>query len=176
VWAYEGGYGAGAIGLLFGTFAAAATAGSIVASVIADRVPRYSTYLVCFLIVGAPRFVVLALDSPLWLVLVTGVVGGVACGFINPILGAVIFERIPVHLVGRVTSLNTSLCWAGVPFGGLVVSGAAVAGLGLALALLVLGAAYLLATTLPALQPTWREIDRNPAHAASPPNQRVTAG
>lgn len=176
VWAYEGGYGAGAIGLLFGTFAAAATAGSVVASVIAHRLPRYSTYLVCFLIVGAPRFVVLALDSPLWLVVATGTIGGFAAGFINPILGAVIFERIPRHLMGRVTSLSTSLCWAGIPFGGLV-GGAAIAGFGLSPALLVLGGAYLLATMLPALQPAWREIDRSPdGDTASQRGERVRAG
>ncbi len=108
-----------------------------------------------------PRFVVLAFGVPLAGVLAVAVVGGFAVGFINPILGAVMYERIPPHLVGRVTSLQNSLCWAGIPFGG-IVGGTLVASLGLRPALVILGAAYLLATMLPALQPQWREIDRKP--------------
>jgi len=92
-------------------------------------------------------------------VLSVAVVGGFASGFINPILGAVIFERIPAHLIGRVTSLNTALCWALIPFGG-VLGGVLVASAGLAPALAVVGAGYFAATMLPALQPQWREMDR----------------
>ena len=47
-------------------------------------------------------------------------VSGFAAGFINPVLGAVIFERIPEPLVGRVSSLSTAMCFALIPFGGLV--------------------------------------------------------
>lgn len=161
VWAQESGSGAAAIGLLFATFSALAVLGSVVASAIAERMPRRLVYLVAFLIVGAPRFVVLAVDAPLAAVLAVAVVGGFATGFINPILGAVIYERIPARLVGRVTGLTNSLCWSLIPFGGLA-GGLAVASLGLAPALLVFGAAYFAATTLPALLPQWREIDRRP--------------
>ena len=108
----------------------------------------------------------LAFDLPLAAVLTVAVVGGFSTGFINPILGAVIFERIPAPLMGRVTSLNNALCWALIPFGGLA-GGAAVAAIGLAPALVVFGAAYFAATTLPALLPQWREIDRRPEPATS---------
>jgi MFS family permease len=173
VWAYDSGHGAAAVGLVFAVFAGAATVGSLLASAIAHRLPRFATYLVAFLVCGAPRFVVLAFDVPLWAVLATGAVGGFAAGFINPVLGAVIFERIPRHLVGRVSSLNTALCWAGIPFGGLV-GGATVAAIGLSPALLLLGGAYLAATMLPALQPAWRTIDSRPP-AASQPSEPVNA-
>lgn len=159
VWAKESGGGAAAIGLLFATFSAAAVLGSVLAASMAHRLPRFRTYLIAFLLCGAPRFVVLALDAPLPAVLSVAVVGGFASGFINPILGAVIFERIPAHLIGRVTSLNTALCWALIPFGG-VLGGVLVASAGLAPALAVVGAGYFAATMLPALQPQWREMDR----------------
>ncbi len=162
VWASVTGGGAGVIGLLFAVFSGASVLGSVLAAGWATRLPRFWTYLVAFLLCGAPRFVVLALEAPLAAVLATAAVGGFAAGFINPILSAVVFERIPPHLVGRVTALTTSLCWALIPFGG-VVGGALIAGLGLSPALLVVGAAYLLATTLPALQPQWRELDARPA-------------
>lgn len=159
VWARESGGGAAVIGLLFAVFSGASLLGSVVAAGWAERLPRFKTYLFAFLLCGAPRFVVLALDFPLAAVLVTAAVGGFASGFINPIIGAVIFERIPPHLVGRVSSLSVSLSWAGIPFGG-IVGGVLVAGFGLSPALLVAGAAYLVATMLPAVRPEWRDIDR----------------
>ncbi len=104
---------------------------------------------------------VLAFDSPLVLVLAVAVVGGFASGFLNPILGAVIYERVPEHLVGRVSSLSTAACYALMPLGGLV-GGFLVGGAGLAAALLVCGAAYFVVTMFPVVDPRWREIDRRP--------------
>ena len=161
VWAKETGGGAAAVGTLFAVFSGAAIVGAALASAFATRLPRYTTYLVAFLVCGSPRFVVLALESPLWVVLALAVVSGFGAGFINPVLGAVIFERIPAHLVGRVSALNSALCWSLIPFGGLV-GGLLVGGLGMAGAMLACGAAYFAATMLPALQPQWREMDRRP--------------
>jgi MFS family permease len=167
VWANDGGYGAQTVGLLFGVFSAASAVGAVLAATVGHRLPRYATYLVAFLVTGAPRFVVLALDAPVWGVLAVAVAAGFASGFLNPILGAVIFERVPRPLMGRVTSLTTSLCWAGIPLGG-VVGGLLVSAAGLAPALLACGGAYLVATMLPAVRPQWREIDRRAAPSASP--------
>src|SRR4051812_19436614 len=100
VWAVESGGGAGAIGLVFAVFSGASALGAVCASAWAARLPRYRTYLVAFLVCGLPRFVVLALDVPLWVVLAVIAPTGFAAGFINPVLGAVIFERIPAPLVG----------------------------------------------------------------------------
>jgi MFS family permease len=159
VWARDGGLGAETVGLLFGVFSTASAAGAVTAAVVGHRMPRYLTYLVAFLVTGAPRYVVLAMDSPVVAVLAVSAAGGFASGFLNPILGAVVFERVPRPLMGRVTSLTTSLSWAGIPLGG-VVAGVLVTVAGLAPALLVCGAAYLVATMLPAVRPHWREIDR----------------
>jgi MFS family permease len=169
VWAAETGGGARAIGLLFGVFSATAVAGSVLASRIAERLPRFGVYVAAFLICGMPRFAVMAYDVahdvPLWWVLAVVGIGGFGAGFINPILGAVIFERIPQPLVGRVTTLSSALSWAGIPFGGLV-AGLLVSGPGPAAALLVLGAAYLVATMAPLLVGSFRDLDR-PAGVAS---------
>ena len=53
------------------------------------------------------------------------------------------------------------VAFALLPFGGLV-GGFLVDGLGLAVALFACGAAYLLVTTLPALEPRWRDLDHRP--------------
>lgn len=164
VWAKDSGGGAAAIGLLFAVFSGASIAGAVLASAFGSRLPRYATYLVAFLVCGAPRFAVLAFDTPLWGVLAVAVAGGFASGFINPVLGAVVFERIPEHLMGRVSALNTALCWSLIPLGGLV-GGLLIGGFGLTAAMLACGTAYFLVTTLPALQPRWRELDRRPETA-----------
>jgi MFS family permease len=161
VWAKETGGGAAAIGVLFATMSAAAVAGAITAAAIGERLPRYKTYLLAFLICGAPRFLVMAWDLPLWVVLAVIISSGFASGFINPVLGAVIYERIPNRLVGRVTSLTTSMCFALMPLGGLL-GGGLVSAFGLTVAMLASGAAYFCLTMLPALDPRWREMDDRP--------------
>jgi MFS family permease len=165
VWARDSGYGVAAVGLLGATFGAAAILGSVVAATYAARLPRFKVYLVGFLVAGVPRFVALALGAPLWVVLVVGFIGGCGSGFLNPILGAVLFERIPKPLMGRVSSMNLAMSWSLIPFGGLL-GGIAIAAIGLSPALLAIGTAYFLTTMLPAVQPRWREIDRRPARAS----------
>ncbi|MCB0896856.1 MAG: MFS transporter [Nocardioides sp.] len=167
VWARDNGGGAAVIGLVLGVFAGASMVGALCAAAWADRLSRYRTYLVAFLITGLPRFVLFALDVPLWLVIGFCVVGGFASGFLNPVLGAVIFERIPAPLVGRVSSLITAMCFALMPLGGLL-GGALVTGLGLSWAMLAVGIAYFAVTMLPAVDPRWREMDRRPEPAAEP--------
>ena len=173
VWAVESGRGAGAIGLLFAVFSGFSAVGAICAATWAARLPRYRTYLVGFLVCGAPRFAVFALDTPVPLLLAVIAASGFAAGFLNPVLGAVIFERIPARLVGRVSSLTTAMCFALIPLGGLL-GGSLVAGVGLAAAMLVVGTAYLAVTMLPAVDPRWREMDRRVAvPALVPPATRI---
>jgi MFS family permease len=162
VWAEATTGSAATVGLVFATFGGAAAVGSVCAAAWAARLPRYRTYLIAFLVCGAPRFVVFALDVPVWTVLAVCVAAGFAAGFLNPILGAVMYERIPEPLMGRVTSLNTAMCFALMPFGG-ILGGLLVAGVGLSPALLTVGAAYLVVTMLPAVDPRWREIDVRPS-------------
>lgn len=174
VWAVDAGRGAGAIGLVFAVFSGASAVGSVCAATWASRLSRYRTYLIAFLICGAPRYVVFALDSPLWLVLGVVAASGFAAGFINPVLGAVIFERIPDRLVGRVSSLTTAMCFALMPLGGLV-GGLLVSGVGLSATMLAVGVAYLLVTMLPAVDPRWREIDVRRAPEATPETDQAKA-
>jgi len=113
-------------------FSVTATLFALLAASIGERIPRRFAFTVSFLVCGAPRFIVLALDVPL--ILLAFATSGVGAGFINPILGALFIERIPRHMLGRVDSLAGALGWAGIPLGG-VLAGATVAGIGLAPAL-----------------------------------------
>lgn len=161
VWAKESGAGVEVLGAMFAAFSGASVLGALAAARWGETLPRYRTYVVAFLIAGAPRFVVMALESPLWAVFAVTVVAGAASGFLNPILGAVILERIPAPLMGRVSSLNTAICWSLMPLGG-VLGGLAVTALGVSPALLLAGAAYLLTTMAPTRVPAFRAMDRVP--------------
>jgi MFS family permease len=144
---------------VFSVLGVASMLGSAFAAAYGTRLPRFATYLVAFLITGLPRFVLFALGVPLWAVLATCVVGGCASGFLNPVLGAVQFERIPRAMVGRVTSLSTALCWSLMPFGGLL-GGVLVSRVGLDPAIVVVGLAYFVTTMAPALLPSFRGMNR----------------
>ncbi|GAB3685537.1 MFS transporter [Angustibacter aerolatus] len=168
VWATRQGGGAPLVGVVAATMSAGAVIGALTAAAVGHRLPRRATFGWGFFLVGAPRFVVLALDVPLPVVLVVLFVGGLGAGTLNPILGAVEVERIPEHLRARVLSLMGSLAFALIPFGGLV-GGLLSDHLGVRTALLVCGAVYLVATTLPALRPEWRELDAGRRRAAEVP-------
>lgn len=180
VWARESGNGAGAIGLAVGTMGAGAVLGSAIAATVAHRMRRRPVFFISFVLAGAPRFLVLAFDVPLVAVLAVFAVSGFGVGFINPILGAIAFERVPRRLLGRVNALGDSIAWSGIPFGGLL-AGLAIASVGLAPALIAGGALYFLTTNVAGLRPEWREMDRlrgtsRPVEAgAQPPEHQPPA-
>jgi MFS family permease len=164
VWAVRSGHGAAALGVAFAAWGGAAALGALLAATYGARLPRYRVYLFSFVVAGAPRFVVMALGSPLAAVLAVFLLAGFFSGFLNPLLDAVQFERIPAGLVGRVTSMMTALCFALIPLGGLL-GGVLVSGLTLAGAFVACGAAYFVFTLLPAVDRTWREMDDRPEPA-----------
>ncbi|MBY5819388.1 MFS transporter [Rhizobium leguminosarum] len=159
VWTQNSGHGPELLGAMFSAFTGASIAGAAIAAAIGERMPRLMVYTVAFLLTGFPRFLVFALDAPLAPIFLTLAIAGFASGFLNPILSAVIFERIPKPLTGRVTALNTALCFALIPFGGLA-GGALISTLGLAAALFLMGIAYLAATLAPLALKSFRGFDR----------------
>jgi MFS family permease len=150
---------------------AAAVGGSLIAAVVAHRLRRRVVVLTGFLLVGAPRFLTLTFDAPLGVVLAVFAVGGFGAGFVNPVLGAVLVERVPRRMLGRVNALGDSLAWAGIPLGGLL-AGPAVTAVGLVPVLLACGAAYFLTTNLAGLRPEWREMDRTRGRGSLKPHSK----
>jgi MFS family permease len=169
VWAKESGNGPAAIGILGTVEGLSAIAGSVVAAAVAHRLNRRLVFFAGFLVAGAPRFLILAADVPLWVAVAVFPVCGFGAGFINPILGAVIYERVPRQLLGRVKGLGTSLAWLGIPLGGLA-AGAAVASIGLVPALVAAGVTYFFTTNLAGLRPEWRQMNRRRVHGVHVPD------
>lgn len=161
VWAKQTGGGAAAVGLVFAVFSGFSILGAVLASAWGERLPRLPVYAIAFIITGLPRFLSLGLGFQIGWVLAVLAIGGFASGFINPILSAVVFERIPKALRGRVSSLNTALCWSLIPFGG-VLGGAMIALLGLSGAMIAVGVAYLAVTLMPLIRKSFREFGVRP--------------
>ncbi|MEV0305111.1 MFS transporter [Streptomyces prasinus] len=169
VWAGESGNGPAAIGLTGSVMGAAGVGGSLIAAMVAHRLRRRMVVLTGFLLAGAPRFLILAFDAPPGVVIAVFAVSGFGAGFINPVLGAVLVERVPRRMLGRVNALGDSLAWAGIPLGGLL-AGMAVTAVGLVPVLLTCGTAYFLTTNLAGLRPEWREMDRTRGRGVRKPH------
>ncbi|MFI7673287.1 MFS transporter [Actinophytocola sp. NPDC049390] len=167
VWARESGHGAETVGLVVSVFAATSILAALVAATIGGRLPRRTVYMVGFVIGGVPRFVAMAMGLPLWAVLAVFAVGGLGSGFINPIVGAVTYERIPDRLLGRVRTLSNALAWAGIPFGG-PVAALLLTTSGLTGSLLIAGGLYLAAIVLPGMRPEWSQMRRTASPVDEP--------
>ncbi|GIG68168.1 MFS transporter [Phytomonospora endophytica] len=154
VWAKQAGHGPETIGLVVSVFAATSIVASLAAAAIGDRLPRRAVYLIGITVGGVPRFAALALGLPLPAVLAVFALGGLGSGFVNPIIGAVIYERVPAGLLGRVKTLTSAVGWSGIPFGGLL-GGGVIALAGLSGAMWIVGGVYLLAIVLPGLHDEW---------------------
>jgi MFS family permease len=164
LWAKEIYGSAVGIGIVGASFGLGAVLGNIAFTIYAPKLPRWSLYTFGFLIAGGPRFAVLAFGAPAWLLIVNGLIDGLAVAAINPIIGAVSYERVPEHLQARVMGLLGGVAYAGMPIGALL--GGWLGGFGAKPALLITGSLYLLATLMPFFGKFWREMDIRPSRPA----------
>lgn len=167
VWATERFDDAAPVGLVFGAVSAGAVVGSLLVSAYGERLPRWRTYALAFLLGAVPKIFVLVLPVGLPVIAGVALVCGVLIGAINPLLSAAEFERIPADLRARVLGAVSGLAWAGIPLGGLV-GGVLASTLGATGAILVVGTVYLLVSLDPLVRRrTWRLMNR-PASATTP--------
>jgi MFS family permease len=164
VWVQTKGLDVSWVGILLATFSGGAIAGAAVAAALAQRLPRLLIYVIGFLCAGPTAMLALAFSLPMPVILVIFVIGGFMAGFLNPIVSAILFERIPKAVVGRVIALVGALTWALMPFGGLY-AGILTDEFGVFVALSVTGMLYLVAALSPLAIPSFRQM-RRPAAAA----------
>ncbi|MBF4584758.1 MFS transporter [Curtobacterium sp. VKM Ac-2887] len=163
--------GAQALGFVTGTFGGAAFLGSVAFGYVAHRVPRRITFVVCFVLAGGPSLLVPALGLGLPWMLAASALSGLAAGALNPILGAVELERIPVHMRARVFGLLGAGSWAGIPLGGLL-AGFAAEGVGVQATFGAVVVLYTVVTLAPLTGGAWRLMERRAPERA--PVERVT--
>lgn len=147
------------LGIIVGTFGAAALVGTVVFGYITHRLPRRVPFAMCFTIAGSYAL------APAFGFHLPGMVGaavlcGLAAGAINPIIGAAQFERVPVNLRARVLGLVTAGAWAGMPLGGLL-GGLGGELLGVRTTFAVIAIIYLTVTLTPLLGGAWRLMERS---------------
>ena len=147
-----------ALGLIGGVFGGGALVGTVIYGVVGPRLPRWPVYTVAFLVVGGPRFFLLGVEPPMFVILAGCLFTGLLCGAINPVLSAVEFQRIPDAMQSRVFGTTAAGCLIGVPVGA-VGGGLLVDQFGIRAALFTTGALYLLTTLAPLVFPVWREMD-----------------
>ena len=161
VWVRSSGLDASWVGILLAVFSGAAIAGAASGAFFAERLPRLLMYMVGFAFAGPVPMATLAFSPPLWLIVPILLLCGFAAGFLNPIIGAMLFERIPKATVGRVIALVGSLTWVLIPFGG-IYAGLLISATGILAALGITAAFYALATLAPAAIPRFRAIGQRP--------------
>jgi MFS family permease len=166
VWAHDRVHRAIAIGLVGGVLGIGLLGGVMAAAWLGPRLPRRLIYAVGQLVSASPLFFALAAWASLAPVLPLVLFCGVAGGVLNPISGAVMYERIPAELQARVLGAVKASAWLGIPFGSLF-GGLLTETTGLTAALVTSGSLMLLVTLAPFVFPSWRGLDRQPATATA---------
>ncbi len=159
-----------ALGLVFAAFGAGAVASSLAFGAVGHRLPRRTTFVLAFVAVGLPLWVLVAMP-PLAVVVASRVVVGLAAGPINPILMTVLQERVPTELRGRVFGTLTAAVLVAAP-AGVILAGYVIEGVGLQAVLAVIAAGYVVTTGSLWFNPAVREMDA-PRPAREPRRESV---
>jgi MFS family permease len=149
---------AAVLGVLLGSFGAGALTGTLLFGVFGHRMPRRSTFSICFFLVPALVYLSFVLSLPLAALIATLVLAGLIAGPINPTIMSVVQERIPPSMRGRVFGVLNALAIGGVPLG-MATGGFLVEGVGLVPTLVGMGAVYLAVTASMFFNPALREMD-----------------
>ncbi|MEW2417749.1 MFS transporter [Streptomyces sp. NPDC046866] len=159
--------GAAAVGLMFSLFGGAALLGALFYGAWGERHPRRAVFAAAFLVSGATRYLVAGLTGTALPLAVTMVLAGLGAGMLNPILGTVMYEKVPEELRSRVSGVTMAGCELTMPLGGLA-AGLLVDAFGTSRALLAFGGVYLLVTLAPLVFPAWRSMEREPVSRSEP--------
>jgi predicted MFS family arabinose efflux permease len=156
------------LGELTGMFGLGAAAGSVMYGWYGSQWRRWSTFAICAVLAGAPRFLLLW-AGPSVPVLLTGFfMFGLAAGSLNPLLLTVEYDRVPAHLRARVIGASEAGVLAMMPVGALA-AGVMLDKIGLAATLLTFAGVYALTTLCPIAFRVWRQMDdRLPVPAPAP--------
>ncbi|CAG6397569.1 MFS transporter [Streptomyces cocklensis] len=157
--------GATGIGLVTGTFAAAALTGSLLYGAVGHRLPQRGLFIGAFLACGFPKSAVAAFLPGLAPLIAVCAVSGIFAGVLNPIIGTEMVRLVPERLRSRVFGAVTSGVLVAVPIGGLL-GGYVVQYAGLRTGMAAVSAVYLLTTLSPLVLPAFRSWD-TPAPAAA---------
>lgn len=139
------------LGVLFGGFAAGAMLGNVLFTIVAPKLPQLPAFMIGAALGGAPRLLTLGLSHHLWTVVTVSFLSGVAMASVNPIMGVMLYERVPAALQTRVFGVTGAIAFIGIPIGG-VLAGWGVSVFGLRPAIVVAGLLLGVVTVVPMLR------------------------
>jgi len=148
------------LGLLIAANGAGAVIGALIYSAIGMRLPRHAVFVFGFVLTGL-RFFLFAMYPPIGVAIVFVVIASLGAGPLNPIIGAVEFERVPKNMRGRVGGAINAGAWSAMPIG-MLLGGVLTEQLGVRPMLLGLGVIYLITTVSMAFIPAMKEMNRRP--------------
>jgi MFS family permease len=148
------------LGLLIAANGAGAVIGGLIFAAMGHHLPRHATFVAAFVLTGF-RFWVYALYPPVWILIIVTVICSIGAGPLNPIIGAIEFERIPANMRGRVFGAITAGAWIAMPLG-MLLGGILTDRLGTFIMMLGLAITFLLTTLSMAFVPAMKEMNRKP--------------
>jgi len=146
------------LGLLIAANGAGAVIGALIFSAIGMRFSRHTVFVFGFILTGL-RFFIYAMSPPLWFLLLSVVITSIGAGPLNPILGAVSFERIPKNMRGRVGGAVSAGAWSAMPLG-MLIGGVLTEKVGVIPMLIGIGIIYMVTTVSAAFSPLMKGMDR----------------
>jgi MFS family permease len=146
------------LGLLLAANGGGAVVGGLIFAAIGHRLPRHATFVGAFVFTGL-RFLFYLAHPPLAVLVITTAIFSLGAGPLNPIIGAIEFERIPQNMRGRVFGAITAGAWLAMPLG-MLLGGVLIEGLGTSPVLIGLGIVYFVTTVSMAFIPAMKEMNK----------------
>jgi MFS family permease len=146
------------LGLLIAANGGGAVIGALIFSALGPRLPRHAVFVFGFVLTSL-RFFLYAMYPPLWLTLVFVVLFSMGAGPLNPIIGAVEYERVPKNMRGRVGGAIGAGAWSAMPLG-MLAGGVLTEQFGVHPMLIGLGVIYFITTLSMAFIPAMKEMNR----------------
>jgi MFS family permease len=148
------------LGLLIAANGGGAVVGGLIFAAVGHRLPRHATFVAAFVLTGF-RFWVYAIYPPLAVLIVTTFITSIGAGPLNPIIGAVEFERIPPTMRGRVFGAVTAGAWIAMPMG-MLLGGILTDRFGTFVMMIGLAITFFITTLSMAFIPAMKEMNRKP--------------
>jgi len=146
------------LGLLIAANGGGAVIGGLIFAAIGHRLSRHAVFVGAFVLTGMQLWVYL-FYPPIAVLVTTGLIFSLGAGPLNPIIGAVEFERIPENMRGRVFGAVTAGAWIAMPLG-MLFGGVFTEKLGVFPMLVFLGTTYLIVTLSMAFIPAMKEMNK----------------
>jgi MFS family permease len=146
------------LGLLIAANGGGAVIGALLFSTVGLRLPRHSVFVFGFVLTSL-KFFLYAAYPPLGVALIFVLISSMGAGPLNPIIGAVEYERVPKNMRGRVGGAVSAGAWSAMPLG-MLLGGVLTEQLGVRPMLLGLGAIYFVTTLSMAFIPAMKEMNR----------------